>query len=76
MFEVQKRGMRRRAEIRAIPKTAEPFFSALLVAVSLLMSVMLFGAGSVFGGLLFGSILIPVAFVFWPDGTGGPAASD
>ncbi len=67
MFDVQKRQMRERSTSRVLPKATEPFFGALLVVVCLFMAVLLFGAGSILGGLAFSLILIPTAFIVWDE---------
>ncbi len=45
-----------------VDKEVVPIFATLLVGFCLFVAILLFGAGSMFGGLLFSSILIPVAY--------------
>ena len=72
MFEVEKNQLRRRAGSRFMPKAVEPFFSAFLVMASLFMAVMLFGAGSWIGGVLFSLVLIPTGVVLYDEFFGSP----
>ena len=68
MFDLQKKEQADRLGARIIAKQIEPFFSGLLVLGSAFMAIMLFGAGSFLGGLVF---LLPVAiaaFAYWDDG--------
>ena len=60
MFEVIKKQKMAAGQVPRIEPQVAPFFVGFLVAVCLFMSVMLFGAGNIFGGLLFGAILWPV----------------
>ena len=60
MFESVKKQKLAAGQGPRIDPQVAPFFAGFLVAVCLFMSVMLFGAGNLFGGLLFGAILWPV----------------
>jgi hypothetical protein len=74
MFDIQKKEQEDRLESRVIAKQIEPFFSGILVLGSAFMAIMLFGAGSFLGGLVF---LLPVAiaaFAYWDDGKPAPGA--
>lgn len=76
MFDLQKKEQADRIGARVIAKQIEPFFSGMLVLGSAFMAIMLFGAGSYLGGLVF---LLPVAiaaFAYWDDGKPAPEASD
>lgn len=72
MFEVQKDQLRRRTGGRFMPRAIEPFFSAFLVVASLFMAVMLFGAGSWIGGIIFSLVLIPSGVVLYDEFFGPP----
>ena len=75
MFELQKKEQADRISARYIAKQVEPFFSGILVLGSAFMAIMLFGAGSILGGLLF---LLPVAiaaFAYWDGGKSGSKGS-
>jgi hypothetical protein len=76
MFDLQKKEQADRIDARIIAKQIEPFFSGMLVLGSAFMAIMLFGAGSILGGLVF---LLPVAiaaFAYWDDGKPDPELSD
>ncbi|MEE2760424.1 MAG: hypothetical protein VYE18_03160 [Pseudomonadota bacterium] len=67
MFDLQKKEKAARVGTRVIAKQIEPFFSGMLVLGSAFMAIMLFGTGSILGGLIF---LFPVAiaaFAYWED---------
>jgi hypothetical protein len=57
-----------------VDKEVVPIYAALLVGFCLFVAILLFGAGSMLGGLLFSSILIPVAFYKSDDSRPEPAA--
>jgi hypothetical protein len=65
MFDLQKTSNFYRLRLRNVEREVEPFFSTLLVMVSVFMSVILFGAGSLFGGILFLLPLIVAALIYW-----------
>lgn len=67
MFDLQKKSNFYRMRLRNVDREVEPFFSALLVILSCFMSVLLFGAGSFFGGILFLLPLAITAFIYWDD---------
>ena len=67
MFDLQKKSNFYRMRLRNVDREVEPFFSGLLVVLSCFMSVLLFGAGSFFGGLLFLLPLAVTAFIYWDD---------
>jgi hypothetical protein len=67
MFDLQKKDKFNRLRLRNVEREVEPFFSALLVIVSSFMSVLLFGAGSFFGGVVFLFPLLVSAFIYWDD---------
>lgn len=67
MFDLQKKSNFYRMRLRNVDREVEPFFSALLVILSCFMSVLLFGAGSFFGGILFLLPLIVSALIHWDD---------
>ena len=72
MFDLQKKEKTDRVGARIIAKQIEPFFSGMLVLGSAFIAIMLFGAGSVLGGLIF---LFPVAiaaFAYWDNGKADP----
>lgn len=67
MFDLQKKSNFHRMRLRNVEREVEPFFSAVLVLLSSFMSVLLFGAGSVLGGIVF---LLPLAvsgFIYWDE---------
>lgn len=67
MFDLQKKSNFYRMRLRNVEREVEPFFSTLLVMVSAFMSVILFGAGSIFGGIVF---LFPpalAALIYWDE---------
>ena len=67
MFDLQKKSNFQRMKLRNVDREVEPFFSTLLVVISCFMSVILFGAGSPFGGVLFLLPLAVSALVYWDD---------
>ena len=67
MFDLQKKSNFYRMRLRNVDREVEPFFSALLVIVSCFMSVLLFGAGSLIGGILFLLPLLVSALIYWDD---------
>ena len=67
MFDLQKKSNFYRMRLRNVDREVEPFFSALLVILSCFMSVLLFGAGSIFGGVIFLLPLIVSLFIYWDD---------
>lgn len=67
MFDLQKQSNFYRMRLRNVDREVEPFFSALLVAMSCFMSVLLFGAGSIFGGIVFLFPLVVSAVVYWDE---------
>ena len=67
MFDLQKKSNFYRMRLRNVDREVEPFFSALLVILSCFMSVLLFGAGSFFGGILFLLPLMVLALLYWDD---------
>jgi hypothetical protein len=67
MFDLQKKSNFYRMRLRNVDREVEPFFSALLVILSCFMSVLLFGAGSFFGGILFLLPLMVSALIYWDD---------
>ena len=64
---VQKKNNFYRMRLRNVDREVEPFFSAFLVILSCFMSVLMFGAGSFFGGILFLLPLMVSAFIYWGD---------
>lgn len=67
MFDLQKKNNFYRMRLRNVDREVEPFFSAFLVILSCFMSVLMFGAGSFFGGILFLLPLMVSAFIYWDD---------
>ncbi len=67
MFDLQKKSHFYRMQLRNVDRQVEPFFSSVLVCVSTFMSVLLFGAGSIFGGIVFLIPLIAAALVYWDE---------
>lgn len=67
MFDLQKKSNFYRMRLRNVDREVEPFFSALLVILSCFMSVLLFGAGSFFGGVLFLLPLLVSLFIYWDE---------
>ena len=67
MFDLQKQSNFHRMKLRNVEREVEPFFSTLLVLISSFMSVILFGAGSIFGGIVFLIPLVVSALVFWDE---------
>jgi len=67
MFDLQKKSNFYRMRLRNVDREVEPFFSILLVILSCFMSVLLFGAGSLFGGILFLLPLVVSALIYWDD---------
>ena len=67
MFDLQKKNNFHRMKLRNIDREVEPFFSTLLLVISCFMSVILFGAGSLIGGVLFLLPLAVSALVYWDD---------
>lgn len=60
MFEVAKYMKASAVRERKIDLSVLPVFAAFLVGICLFMSVILFGSGNFFGGIVFGSILLPI----------------
>ena len=73
MFDLQKKDKAERVGARVIAKQVEPFFSGMLVLGSAFIAVMLFGAGSILGGLVFVFPVAIAAFAYWDDGKPDPA---
>ena len=67
MFDLQKKSNFQRMKMRNVDREVEPFFSTMLVLISCFMSLMLFGAGSFFGGIVFLLPLVVSALVYWDD---------
>jgi len=67
MFDLQKKSNFHRMRLRNVDREVEPFFSTLLVIMSCFMSVLLFGAGSFFGGIVFLLPLAVMAFLYWDE---------
>lgn len=74
MFEAYKRQKIAAIHSYKVDPQVTPGFAAFLVGILVFMSVMLFGAGNILGGLIFGSILIPV-YVFGPEWRRGKSES-
>lgn len=66
MFDYAKRQKISTVQSYRVEPQVAPLFSLLLVVVCLTMSVLLFGAGNFLGGVVFGSILVPI-FIFGPE---------
>ncbi len=67
MFDLQKKSSFYRMKLRNIDREVEPFFSTMLLLVCAFMAVVLLGAGSIFGGLLFLAPLAVAAHVYWDE---------
>ena len=67
MFDLQKKAPFLKMKLRNVDREVEPFFSAFLVVACTIMAILLFGAKSWFGGVLF---LVPLGvslFSYWDD---------
>ncbi|MDA0240094.1 MAG: hypothetical protein O3A84_08730 [Proteobacteria bacterium] len=60
MFDVAKYLKVSAVTERKIDLSVLPVFAAFLVGICLFMSVIFFGSGNFFGGIVFGSILVPL----------------
>ena len=75
MFDLAQRQKIAAVRNYRVEPAVAPGFAAFLVAVCLVMSVLLFGAGNLPGGLIFGSILIPV-YLLGPEWLPGKPPED
>ena len=67
MFDLQKKNAFYRLKLRNIDREVEPVFSTALLIACAFMAVVLIGAGSIFGGILFLAPLVIAAHAYWDD---------
>jgi hypothetical protein len=72
MFDLQKKSNFYKMRLRNIDREVEPVFSTLLVIACTFMAVILIGAGSIVGGLLFLVPLVVAGHAYWDDWRAGP----
>jgi hypothetical protein len=72
MFDLQKKSNFYKMKLRNIDREVEPVFSTLLLVVCAFMAVILIGAGSIFGGLLFLVPLAIAAHAYWDSHRAAP----
>lgn len=70
MFEVAKYLKISAVTERKIDLSVLPVFAAFLVGICLFMSVIFFGSGNFLGGIVFGSILLPLYLLASEKDTG------
>jgi len=67
MFDLQKKSSFYRLKLRNIDREVEPFFSTALLIACAFMAVILIGAGSIFGGILFLAPLAVAVHAYWDE---------